>query len=433
MAYVFSRLTSSVQPDYAKIAASGAIIALNAEDPQIAQQIAAARQAGAKVAIWLPAHQGQDPVAYGRHMAALAQYYKPDAVLPNIEGAQGKASSGGSQWSNAMMGEYAKYMRPGDVKLDVVTEAGETDFDYKPYLNFGGGVVNEAFYRGAHGPQDYADAEKMRQKLIDAGVPPDRINMMLAPGQKPTPGLGGNFSAYTWDDMSPSQQSQWLQQYQDGGGANNGGYSQLPSSTPVGSSADPNQPEYNQVPTPKNGYEQLDDAHNPAAQAYARAALAKNGVHVPPGADAAAMWRDWSAQRAQRWAEERAAPNTPDPWQVGLLSSAAAAGPGRSAAPMGGVVDAARRRVAAQIAANAAGPRRTPAPSPHPAPATPAGAPSRVAAMASGLNGGFSQVGAIPALAANLPPTSNDALQRLADAARTSAASKLGRGSVPVI
>lgn len=52
-----------------------------------------------------------------------------------------------------------------------------------------------------------------------------------------------------------------------------------------------------QLPT-SQGFQQLDDAHNPAAQAYARQVLATNGIHPPPGADAAAIWRAFSAQRA---------------------------------------------------------------------------------------------------------------------------------------
>lgn len=44
-------------------------------------------------------------------------------------------------------------------------------------------------------------------------------------------------------------------------------------------------------------FQQLDDSSNPQAQAYARMALARNGIHVPHGADAAAMWRQFSQQR----------------------------------------------------------------------------------------------------------------------------------------
>jgi len=207
MAYVFSRSTDSVRPDYGAIAQSGATIALNAEDPKLQQAISDARSAGAKVAIWIPAHQGQDATQYGQYMASLVQHYQPDAILPNIEGAQGKASSGGNKWSSDMMNSFQQYVQPGSVKLDVVTEPGEKDFNYKPYLDFGGGVVNEAFT----GDMQHKNVDQMRQQLIDAGVPPERINMLLAPGQDP--GRSGNFSAYTWDDMNPQQQQDFLHLY----------------------------------------------------------------------------------------------------------------------------------------------------------------------------------------------------------------------------
>lgn len=45
------------------------------------------------------------------------------------------------------------------------------------------------------------------------------------------------------------------------------------------------------------GFERLRDSEDPAAQNYARRALAANGIHVPHGADAAAMWRDFSRNR----------------------------------------------------------------------------------------------------------------------------------------
>ena len=105
MAYVFSRSTESVQPDYGGIAKAGATIALNAEDPNLQSAMQAARDAGAHVAIWFPAHQGQDPTQYGNQMASYAQHYKPDAILPNLEGPQNKASSGGSDWNSRMMAE----------------------------------------------------------------------------------------------------------------------------------------------------------------------------------------------------------------------------------------------------------------------------------------------------------------------------------------
>jgi len=356
MAYVFSRSTDSVKPDYGGIAQSGATLALNSEDPHLAQALADARAAGAKVAIWIPAHQGQDATAYGRNMAALVQKYKPDAILPNIEGAQGKASSGGTQWSQNMMNSFQQYVQPGSVHLDVVTEPGEKDFNYRPYLNFGGGVVNEAFT----GDMKFKDPDVMRQQLIDAGVPPDRINMLLAPGQKPGANTGGNFSAYTWDDMKPAEQQAFLQAYRQGGYNRN---VTAPTTTPtrytgaptdygpptqftnyarmaqqralqtVGNAVTTPNPQTGgtQVPRPnpelvggqnqftqihpenagfvrpvQRGYTQggftqmgpLPDASNPAAQAYSRSRLAQHGITVRRGEDAAAMWRAYSAKLA---------------------------------------------------------------------------------------------------------------------------------------
>lgn len=312
MAYVFSRASDSVAPDYGKIAQSGATVALNAEDPNIAAEIQKARDAGCKVAIWIPAHQDQDPVAYGKQMAGLVQYYRPDAILPNVEGAQGKASSGGSAWSSAMMGEFSRYVRPGSVRLDVVTEPGETDFDYKPYLNFGGGVVNESFT----GDMKFKNPEEMRQKLIDAGVPEDRINMLLAPGQEYNG--PGTFSAYTWDDMSPAQQNQFLTKYAATYGTSGGGAYQTNAPGSGGPGTDFAAPGYispreaanramgiepsvNEVPGADPRPERGLDSQNPAALRYSRmrlAELARQGI-TPAlygiTGDPTAQWRALSA------------------------------------------------------------------------------------------------------------------------------------------
>lgn len=388
MAYVFSRDTSSVRPDYAQIAQSGATIALNFEDKNLREEMQRARDAGAKVAIWIPAHNDQDPVRYGQQMASIVQYLKPDAILPNIE-AQGKVSRGGDVWSDRMMQEFTKYVPAGSIPLSVVTEPGEKDFNYKPYLNFGGGVVNEAFT----GDMTHWDPDKARQNLIDAGVPPDRINMLLAPGQKPGANTG-QFSAYTWDDMKPEQQAAFLQDYAKAAGAGfksttgytppttaqgpgapaperpagkdwrqmtpdqiralwagrpyanprglqatqvepatgpttavgpgqmeDYGVNMTPTQTPAGVGArailaqvpppgttNPQtstvgQPA-NQLPEPGAGGRtptnvgRVPDRYDPRAQAYAKFRLKQDGIIVKPGEDAAAMWREYSAQRA---------------------------------------------------------------------------------------------------------------------------------------
>jgi hypothetical protein len=77
---------------------------------------------------------------------------------------------------------------------------------------------------------------------------------------------------------------------------------------------------------PENaGFQQLHDSTNPAAQAYARMALARNGIHVGPGEDAAAMWRQFSAQRAS--AQAQAAQSGPDPYEAGVNPNQPLGGP----------------------------------------------------------------------------------------------------------
>ena len=45
---------------------------------------------------------------------------------------------------------------------------------------------------------------------------------------------------------------------------------------------------------PASGFTQVKDAQNPAAIAYSRQMLAAHGIQVPPGADATALWRQYS-------------------------------------------------------------------------------------------------------------------------------------------
>lgn len=83
---------------------------------------------------------------------------------------------------------------------------------------------------------------------------------------------------------------------------------------------------------PENaGFQQLHDSNNPAAQAYARAALARNGIHVPPGADAAAMWRQFSSQRAGL--RNQAQAQGPDPYDAGVNPNTPLGGPQTATQP----------------------------------------------------------------------------------------------------
>lgn len=71
---------------------------------------------------------------------------------------------------------------------------------------------------------------------------------------------------------------------------------------------------YRRVPNPRravvNGFRRVPDVPdrlNPLARAYATAMLARHGVHVNPGEDPTAMWRNLSqAIAAQRHAEDQA-------------------------------------------------------------------------------------------------------------------------------
>lgn len=76
---------------------------------------------------------------------------------------------------------------------------------------------------------------------------------------------------------------------------------------------------FQQIHPENGGFNQLHDSNNPAAQAYARAALARNGIHVPPGADATAIWRQFSQQRAGQQAGAQA--QGPDPYDPGVNPS----------------------------------------------------------------------------------------------------------------
>jgi hypothetical protein len=63
-------------------------------------------------------------------------------------------------------------------------------------------------------------------------------------------------------------------------------------------------------------FSQLHDRNDPSAQAYARQALARNGIQVPRGADAAAMWRQFSQMRAGAMHTAQAV--GPDPYDAGI-------------------------------------------------------------------------------------------------------------------
>ncbi len=202
---VYSRDTSSVQPDYAALKAAGVTVALNASDPNLAAQIERARQNGMEPAIWIPATPpGVDPVAYGKYMAALVQTYKPSSIIPNIEFAgKGGQGSDGWNWNQAMMAEYAKYVPAGKgPPLSVAVMPNQDDFNYEVYLAYGGNVQVEAF--GADIARDQVNVDELVARLRQRGIPEDKIQILLAPGQDPGSWRGA-LAGYTLDDMTKEQ------------------------------------------------------------------------------------------------------------------------------------------------------------------------------------------------------------------------------------
>jgi hypothetical protein len=252
---IYSRSTESVQPDYKTLAAKGVTVALNANDPHLAEQVARARENGMNPAIWIPAGTGADPAAYAQKMAAIVQQYKPSSIIPNIEqDGKGYEGSKGWNWSAQMMAEYQKYVPAGSGPPLSVSVMGEKDFNYKPYIDYGGNVQAETF--GAK-TSDHKDVDAMRQTLLDAGVPENRITMLLAPGQS-AQNWKGSTAGYTLDDMSPQQLSQMQ---------NNA--SSAVSGTQSGTQVDGPSVYTNA------GFAQSTDAKDPRAVAYAKQRLAQ--------------------------------------------------------------------------------------------------------------------------------------------------------------
>jgi hypothetical protein len=309
--YVFVRDASGSPPDYGRLKSKGATPVLNANDPHLEQEVAKARASGVEPAIWIPASTGNDPVAYGKRMAGLVQKYHPAAIIPNVE-QQGEGAAG-SAWSRSMMAEYGKYVPRGSVKISVAVEANKPQgvWDYKPYLDAGGTVIAESFLGNSGTP---TDPDKVRQALIDSGVPADKINVMLRPGQARGK-LPGQYSAYTLDDMGGNYDQ--LDKVYTG---NSEGTSPLlaapvDTASPAGVAGDALAP----APT------RVRDADNPAAVAYAQQrldGLARQGItparYGLEGLDPTAQWRALStivgaqqAIKAGHAADYHVGPGTP--------------------------------------------------------------------------------------------------------------------------
>jgi hypothetical protein len=257
-----------------------------ANDPHLAEALKNAAAHGVKAGVWIPAGGEGDPVAYARKIKALQQTYGNVPIIPNIEATgKGYAGSAGWQWSQKMMDELRRLGVPPNMQVAVM--GNQDDFNYKAYTSAGVHVTAEAF--GASTSDTY-DPAKIRQRLIDNGVPPDMVDVMLAPGHN---GKGGN-SLFTLDDMNDAQ-------------LRPGMYSSSGTNTQV---APPGaqQTEGPLVYTNEKGggstnagYTQVTDAQNPRAVKYAQQRLAqlqKQGYRPQDfgiTGDPTAQWRAMSS------------------------------------------------------------------------------------------------------------------------------------------
>jgi hypothetical protein len=250
-----------------------------ANDPHLAQALANAAAHGVKAGIWIPAGNEGDPVKYAQNIKALQLKYGNVAIIPNIEQTgKGYSGSSGWAWNQKMMDTLKQLGVPPNMQVAVM--GNQDDFNYKAYTSNGVHVTAEAF--GAKTSDTY-DPAKIRQRLIDNGVPPDMIDVMLAPGHG---GKGGN-SVFTVDDLKDDQLKPGTYDSTSAG------------QVYPGASSTDNPQEGPRVYTNEKGG--ATDAQNPRAVAYAKQRLSqlqKQGYSPADfgiTGDATAQWRGMSA------------------------------------------------------------------------------------------------------------------------------------------
>ena len=269
-------------------------LVFSADDPHLDAALKNAAAHGVRAGIWIPAGGEGDPIAYARKIKGLQQTYGNVTIIPNIETTgKGYAGSKGWQWSQTMMNELKRLGVPPNMQVAVM--GNQDDFNYKAYTSNGVHVTAEAF--GAKTSDTY-DPAKIRQRLIDNGVPPDMIDVILAPGHS---GKGGN-SVFTVDDLRDDQLQPGMYSYVGAQqvapvGSQQTDGPRVYTNEPNGAGADQG---YTQVDV-NQGYSQVRDANNPRALAYARQRLAqlqKQGYSPRDfgiTGDPTAQWRAMSA------------------------------------------------------------------------------------------------------------------------------------------
>lgn len=269
-------------PNYAQMAQAGWNTPLFAwDDPRLAQQVAAARQAGVQYGIWGDPGN-MDPAEYARRMHALGQQYGAGVLVPDLEFPyKGYEGSAGWQRNQALANEWRKYANSG-MRTMITPMGWQADFNYgawnglvdqwMPQL-YGADSVRESGIPGS-----YEDAVNT---LLKAGIPRNQITPILArAGIRQGLQNNGAYALYTMDDELLN-----LPAYvaQGPGGAPRPGV----EGGPMGEGPGPDG-----GPIPK-----VPDAQNPRAIAYANKRLEqlrRLGVDVPAGDDPTAVWRQMS-------------------------------------------------------------------------------------------------------------------------------------------
>lgn len=163
-----------------------------ANDPHLQQAIANARAHNMKAGIWADPHDSS-PWQFANYLNGLSGQYNPDLLVPDVEfTGKGYKGSPGWNWSEAFMNKFRGMN--ANQKLGLTVMPNQADFNYGAYLRGGTDVFLPQAYGATYDTQ--FDPEKVRQTLLDAGVPADKISVALAPGQR---GNGGAY--YALDDF----------------------------------------------------------------------------------------------------------------------------------------------------------------------------------------------------------------------------------------
>jgi hypothetical protein len=110
--------------------------------------------------------------------------------------AEGKGYPGSPQyqWTQDVMSQAGN---AGPVSVSV-PGGGEDDFNYAPFVKSGGMVWIQTYGEG--GARDPMDPQQRYNMMLARGVPANQIGLMLAPGQKPVPGVP--FAYYGVEDFA---------------------------------------------------------------------------------------------------------------------------------------------------------------------------------------------------------------------------------------